>query len=97
MTLSLIAGIVVLIVIYADCQIKAPYAECRYAECRCAECCYAECRYSECRYAECRYAYCHGALYSGKLLPYLLVLEIAKGKRCSLFCTRITNKLISGV
>ncbi len=25
-------------VFYADCHIKAPYAECRYAECRYAEC-----------------------------------------------------------
>jgi hypothetical protein len=33
-----------LIVTYADCHIKAPYAECRYAECRYAECHYAECR-----------------------------------------------------
>ncbi len=26
-------------IFYADCHIKAPYAECRYVEC-----CYAECR-----------------------------------------------------
>ncbi len=37
-----------LIVTYAECHIKAPYAEFRYAQCR-----YAECRYAECRYAEC--------------------------------------------
>ncbi len=30
-------------VIYAECHIKAPYAEC----------CYAECRYAKCRYVEC--------------------------------------------
>ncbi len=33
-------------VIYAECHIKAPYAECRY---------------TECHYAECRCAECHGA------------------------------------
>jgi hypothetical protein len=31
-------------VIYAECHIQAPYAECHYAECRYAECHYAECR-----------------------------------------------------
>jgi hypothetical protein len=39
-----------LTVTYAECHIKAPYAECRYAECR-----YAECRYAECRGAKCAY------------------------------------------
>jgi hypothetical protein len=43
-------------VIYAECHIKAPNAECRYTECH-----YTECRYTECHYAECRYAECHGA------------------------------------
>ncbi len=43
-----------LIVTFADCHIKAPYAECRYAEWY-----FAECRYAECHYAECRYAECH--------------------------------------
>ncbi len=43
-----------LTVTYAECHIKAPYAECRYAECHYAECRYAECRYAECHYAECR-------------------------------------------
>ena len=38
-----------LTVTYAECHIKAPYAECRYAECRYAECHYAKCRYAECR------------------------------------------------
>ncbi len=33
-----------LTVTYAECNIRAPDAECRYAEC-----CYAECRYAECR------------------------------------------------
>jgi hypothetical protein len=33
-----------LTVTYAECHIKAPYAECHYAECP-----YAECRYAECR------------------------------------------------
>ncbi len=42
-------------VVYAECHIYVPFAECRYAECRYAECRYAECRYAECRYAECRY------------------------------------------
>ncbi len=28
----------ILTVAYAECHIKAPYAECRYAECRYAEC-----------------------------------------------------------
>jgi hypothetical protein len=37
---------------YAECHIKAPYAECRYAECH-----YAECHYAECHYAECRGAF----------------------------------------
>jgi hypothetical protein len=36
-----------LTVTYAECHIKAPYAECHYAECH---------------YAEYRYAECHGAL-----------------------------------
>jgi hypothetical protein len=48
-----------LTVTYAECHIKAPYAECRYAVCH-----YAECRYAECRYAECRYADCHGVVFS---------------------------------
>ncbi len=38
---------IMLSVIYADCHIKVPYAECRYAEFH---------------YTECRYAECHGAL-----------------------------------
>jgi hypothetical protein len=33
-----------LTVTYAECHIKAPYAEYHYAECR-----YAECRHAECR------------------------------------------------
>ena len=33
-----------LTVTYAECHIKAPYAECIYAECHYAECHYAECR-----------------------------------------------------
>jgi hypothetical protein len=37
-----------LIVTYAKCHIKVPYAVC----------CYAECRYAECHYAEHRGA-CH--------------------------------------
>ena len=44
-----------LTVTYAECHIKAPYAECRYAECRYAECCYTESRYAECRGAKCAY------------------------------------------
>jgi hypothetical protein len=50
-----------LTVTYAECHIKAPYAECRYTECRYAECRYGECRYAECRYAECRYGECRYA------------------------------------
>jgi hypothetical protein len=38
-----------LTVTYAECHIKASYAECRYAGCR-----YAECRCTVYRYAECR-------------------------------------------
>jgi hypothetical protein len=33
-----------LTVTYAECHIKASYAECRYAECRCTVYRYAECR-----------------------------------------------------
>ncbi len=32
---------------FGECQIRAPYAECRYDECH-----YAGCRYGECHYAE---------------------------------------------
>ncbi len=38
-----------LTVTYAECHIKAPYAECHYAECRHAECHYAECIYANYR------------------------------------------------
>jgi hypothetical protein len=56
-----------LIVTYAECHIKAfyaeySYAECCYAECHCAECRYAKCRYAKWRYAEWRYAEWRGSL-----------------------------------
>ncbi len=38
MALSTVASIAMLSVVYADCHIKAPYAECLYAECRYADC-----------------------------------------------------------
>jgi hypothetical protein len=37
---------VILTATYAECHIKAPFAECRYAECP-----YADCRYVDCRRA----------------------------------------------
>ncbi len=46
-----------LTVTFADCDLKAPCAECHYAECR-----YAECRYAECHFAECRGAITHSSV-----------------------------------
>ncbi len=50
-----------LTVTYAECLIKAPYAEHHYAKRRYAERRYAERRYAERRYAERCYAECRGA------------------------------------
>jgi hypothetical protein len=41
------------IVMYAQCQKIALYAECCSAENGYTGCCYAQCRYGECCYAEC--------------------------------------------
>ncbi len=45
-------SIVMLIAIYAECNIHALYAKCHYAECN-IHALYAKCPYAECLYAEC--------------------------------------------
>ncbi len=50
-----------LTVTYAECQIKAPYTDCRYAECH---------------YAECHYAECHGAFKSADCLERVCTIKL---------------------
>jgi hypothetical protein len=58
-----VLNVVIQGIVYAECQNKVYYTECRSAEC-----CYAECHYAVCHYAACRILSIQGSVSTAEIV-----------------------------